>query len=42
MDTIKIGLRIKHQRQLLDYTREELAEKVNIIVSTFIAAVKES
>ncbi|MGI6019594.1 MAG: helix-turn-helix domain-containing protein [Marvinbryantia sp.] len=30
MDTIKIGLRIKRQRQLLNYTREELAEKVNI------------
>lgn len=30
MDTIKIGLRIKHQRLLLNYTREELAEIVNI------------
>lgn len=30
MDTIEIGLRIKHQRLLLNYTREELAEIVNI------------
>lgn len=30
MDTVEIGMRIKKQRQLLNYTREELAEIVNI------------
>lgn len=30
MDTLKIGMRIKKQRQLLEYTREELAERANI------------
>lgn len=30
MDTVEIGMRIKKQRQLLDYTREQLAELANI------------
>lgn len=30
MNTIEIGMRIKKQRLLLDYTREELAEMANI------------
>lgn len=30
MNTIEIGMRIRKQRQLLDYTREQLAEMANI------------